>query len=58
VSRSHTRKRKAETRRRRNAFLDHLGSDPKRGKGKRRRNAKRKEQIDRTVEVLMKGDKR
>lgn len=58
MSRSHTRKRKLEAKRRRAAYLDHAASNPKRGKAKRRRNDKRREQIDRTVEVLTKGEQR
>lgn len=53
MSRSHTRLRKAQTRRRRNAFLDHLAAEKgRKGKSKRQSAKRRRDEIDRTVQVL------
>lgn len=53
TARSHTRSRKRANRRRRVAWLKHLGEGGRRkGAAKRRSAVRRKEEIDRTVQVL------
>lgn len=52
MSRSHTRQRKQDAKRRRAAYLTHLADKPRRNKAKREKSNNRRDEIERTVKVL------